>query len=125
MPLSVDSERFPVTPKADRMFIVANTQPKTTLTAGAVLAPVILRMHDAEGYQVFSSNTAVSVTLDGAPDILTTPDGISFLPILGMTARTALNGSVTFDQLRIPWASPSTRLIFRADHVLLQAISTE
>jgi hypothetical protein len=125
MPLSVDSERFPVTPKADRMFIVANTQPKITLTAGAVLAPVILRMHDAEGYQVFSSNTAVSVTLDGAPDILTTPAGISFLPIFGMTVRTALNGSVTFDQLRISWASPSTRLIFRADHVLLQAISTE
>jgi len=125
MPLSVDSERFPVTPKADRMFIVANTQPKITLTAGAVLAPVILRMHDAEGYQVFSSNTAIRVILAGAPDIMTTPAGTSFLPILGTTVRTALNGSATFDQLRISWASPSTRLIFQADHVLLQAISTE
>ena len=125
VPLSVDSDYFPVTPKAHRMFIVARTQPQITVMAGEVLADVILRMQDENRYQVFTSNTAVRVVLEGAPDAMTTPAGSSFLPILGMTVQTALNGSVTFDQLRISWASPSTKLIFHADHVLLQAVSTE
>ena len=122
VPLFLQSKRFAVMPGAQHLKFDMNTQP-ITIIAGETLADLICRLYDKEMNLIFASNTAVGVTLVGAPVEISTPAGENFPPIIGMTEQTALNGSVTFDQLRISWATKSTRIIFSAPHIGLQAES--
>jgi hypothetical protein len=123
IPMTVLSDVFSVFPGAASLFVVHNTQPPPQIRAGATLADVMLILHDSEGYRVLSSNVAVAVKLEGAASHLMTPGGASFPPILGETQQTALNGTVTFDHLRISWATKSTALVFSAPHIGLSAVS--
>ena len=132
MPLLLESQRFPVMPASHRMAVQGNwSAPEDGQTAllhvyaGDTLPPINLRLDDAEGYQSFASNTAVTVTLLGAPMYIQTPTGIHYMPILGNTTQKAQGGLVTFADLRLIWASQTTMLVFSAPHIGLHAMSRQ
>jgi hypothetical protein len=104
MPLILQSENFPVLPAAQNLtiadFIGSKDQPNIIVTAGETMANVVLKLYDAEGYQVMASNTAVGVTLSGAPPTVSTPAGVTFPAIIGTTEQTALNGRFEIMQNR-------------------------